>query len=322
MRLNYSHLNAKVTDQHKAQNGLDNSKDSGRNRSFLRPGIFPLSLPSALPSWQITNPHPQGFEAIKQLLTQPQQPYRFVLGARDVPRTQAAYDAVKYDSSKHDLTVLPLELSDLKSTKSFAQQALSALDSTKVDYLFLNAGITNGAEQPTGKSKYCEAYVVNHLSQHYLIHLLREKLVADKARIVVVSSGAVRSVKDVSRLDADLKDGSGVGGQAIYSKTKFVQLLGAHWWRRQLKGTGCEVVAVSPGLIPNTGIGRGSGMKLSMDMPDAKTVDEGERQLFNPFFSCAQFGGAHKHHLYPQVPRASSALLHGTIFPRIQSRYS
>jgi len=224
-----------------------------------------------------------GFEAIKQLLTQPQQPYRFVLGARDVPRTQAAYDAVKYDSSKHDLTVLPLELSDLKSTKSFAQQALSALDSTKVDYLFLNAGITNGAEQPTGKSKYCEAYIVNHLSQHYLIHLLREKLVADKARIVVVSSGAVRSVKDVSKLDADLKDGSGVGGQTIYSGTKFVQLLGAHWWRRQLKGAGCEVVAVSPGLIPNTGIGRGSGMKLSMDMPDAKTVDEGAQSILRAF---------------------------------------
>jgi len=34
------------------------------------------------------------------------------------------------------------------------------------------------------------------VAQHYLVHLLREKLVESKARVVVVSSGAVRQVKD------------------------------------------------------------------------------------------------------------------------------
>ncbi|KAJ7752182.1 hypothetical protein DFH07DRAFT_745154, partial [Mycena maculata] len=38
--------------------------------------------------------------------------------------------------------------------------------------------------------------------------------------------------------------------------SKLVGLLGAHWWRRQLTGQ-CTVVAVSPGLIPDTGLGRG-----------------------------------------------------------------
>ena len=79
----------------------------------------------------------------------------------------------------------------------------------------------------------------------------------------------------VGSLDKDLKAGSGADSRTIYSETKFVQLLGAHWWRRQLQGQ-CTVVAVSPGLIPGTGIGRGAGMKLTMDMPDAKTVPEGK----------------------------------------------
>lgn len=33
-------------------------------------------------------------------------------------------------------------------------------------------------------------------AQHYLIHLLREKLVASKSRVVIVSSGAIRRVSD------------------------------------------------------------------------------------------------------------------------------
>lgn len=75
-------------------------------------------------------------------------------------------------------------------------------------------------------------------------------------------------------LDNDLKAGTKGTGHKTYPQTKFTQLLGAHWWRRQLAGT-CDVVAVSPGLIPETGIGRGSGMKLTHQMPDAKTVPEG-----------------------------------------------
>jgi NAD(P)-dependent dehydrogenase (short-subunit alcohol dehydrogenase family) len=74
-------------------------------------------------------------------------------------------------------------------------------------------------------------------------------------------------------LDKHLLADSGQEDQTIYCESKFAQLLGAHWWRRQLPE--CNVVAVSPGLIPQTGIARHSSMKLTMDMPDAKTVSEG-----------------------------------------------
>lgn len=76
----------------------------------------------------------------------------------------------------------------------------------------------------------------------------------------------------VETLDVDLKANSGAGMRTIYSASKFVQLLGAHYWRRALPQ--CTVVAVSPGLVPDTKLAQ--TMNLSMDMPDAKTVPEGE----------------------------------------------
>jgi NAD(P)-dependent dehydrogenase (short-subunit alcohol dehydrogenase family) len=76
-------------------------------------------------------------------------------------------------------------------------------------------------------------------------------------------------------LDEVLKGGSGANFMNVYSASKFVQLLGAHWWRRELAGQ-CDVVACSPGLIPGTGLGRNSGLKLTMDMADAKPVATGK----------------------------------------------
>jgi NAD(P)-dependent dehydrogenase (short-subunit alcohol dehydrogenase family) len=84
------------------------------------------------------------------------------------------------------------------------------------------------------------------LAQYYLIHLLREKLTTSNSRIVFVSSGAIRNVTDLSTLEDMVKAQSGASFFQLYPATKFIQLLGAHWWRRQLKEH-CDVLAVSPG---------------------------------------------------------------------------
>ncbi|KAJ4420320.1 hypothetical protein N0V82_004419 [Gnomoniopsis sp. IMI 355080] len=222
-----------------------------------------------------------GFELVKQLLAQT-EPYRFIIGARDTATSKKAFDELKYDSAKHSLTLLPLELANLKGVGSFAQQTLEKLGNDKIDYLFLNAGMVKDSNSAVQGSKWCEPFIVNHLSQHYLTHLLREKLVASKSRIVVVSSGAIRRVSDPSAIDKHLLAGSGEDAQTIYSDSKFVQLLAAHWWRRQLQGS-CDVVAVSPGLIPQTSLSRYVNIGLSMSMPDAKTVPEGAQSILRAF---------------------------------------
>ncbi|KAF6803748.1 hypothetical protein CMUS01_15010 [Colletotrichum musicola] len=153
----------------------------------------------------------------------------------------------------------------------------------KLDYLFLNAAQNKSAAEkgPFG-SKWCESYIVNHLSQHYLVHLLRNKLVESQSRIIFVSSGAVRNVPDTSVLAKDLLGGAGTKDMTIYCETKFVQLLNAHWWRRQLKGS-ATVLAVSPGLIPGTGLGRHGSFQITTDMPDAKSIAEGGSNLLRAF---------------------------------------
>jgi len=223
-----------------------------------------------------------GFELVKQLLEQA-QPYHLILGCRDVKRTQEAYDSIKYDSQKHRLNLLPLELADLKTVKQFAHRTLKELGSTKLDYLLLNAAMIKAASDPgPNGSQWSESYVVNHLSQHYLIALLREKLITSNSRIVVVSSGAIKSVQETDSLASNLKAKSGTGPRQLYPASKFAQLLGALYWRRQLKGS-CHVVAVSPGLIPNTGLARHSDFKLTMDMPDAKEVSVGAQSILRAF---------------------------------------
>ncbi|KAK8071459.1 NAD(P)-binding protein [Apiospora hydei] len=225
-----------------------------------------------------------GFELVKQLLAQT-QPYKFILGARDTQRTQAAYDELQYDSARHSLTILPLELADLATVKSFAQQALQKLGQDPVDYLVLNAGMARNDDAPgSGTSRWSDSYLVNHLSQHYLTHLLRPKLEASGSRIVVVSSGAIRGVTDTSVLDQDNKRHPATE-RSVYSATKFTQLLGAHWWQRALKAkpnTKCTVVAVSPGLIPGTNLARhmAAGQQgPDPNHPDAKSVATGAQSI-------------------------------------------
>jgi NAD(P)-dependent dehydrogenase (short-subunit alcohol dehydrogenase family) len=124
-----------------------------------------------------------------------------ILGVRDTAKVQATLDAFQYNKDNHKFTLFPLDLAKMQNVKTFADRALEKLGSNgKIDYLLLNAAVSKNAEEKGFHSKWNEQYIVNHLSQHYLVHLLRNKLIASKSRIVFVSSGAIRGIKDTSMI--------------------------------------------------------------------------------------------------------------------------
>lgn len=108
----------------------------------------------------------QGLESLKQLLQQ-SQPFRVILGARNTQSTSAAIDALDFNRSASAVTVLPLELSDLNTVKTFSNKVLEILGQDKIDFLYMNAGLAKDATLPAPNgSKWCEALVVNHTCEY------------------------------------------------------------------------------------------------------------------------------------------------------------
>ncbi|KAG6029710.1 hypothetical protein E4U19_007884 [Claviceps sp. Clav32 group G5] len=224
-----------------------------------------------------------GFEALKQLLER-KTPFKIIFGARDTTTTNQAIKKLDFDRAVHEIVVQPLDLCDLSEVKTFARKVLEEIGKDTIDYLLLSAGMFKPpTEEASWGSKWCEMAVVNHFSQHYLIHLLREKLFAFQARIVMVSSGGVRNVEDPAAIEQQITAGSGTEGFPVYASTKFLQLLSAHWWRRELEDQ-CRVIAVSPGMIPHTGLGRGTGYQVPADSPCAETMHQGGSRIVGALF--------------------------------------
>ena len=103
---------------------------------------------------------------MRQLLEQ-SQPYKIILGARNIQRTKEAYNALSYDRAANPVTILPLDLSNLRDVQTFAKETLDKVGQDNIDYLLLNAGISNSAEKPGPHgSKWSEPLIVNHLCEY------------------------------------------------------------------------------------------------------------------------------------------------------------
>ncbi|KAM0748318.1 hypothetical protein T439DRAFT_328299 [Meredithblackwellia eburnea MCA 4105] len=213
-----------------------------------------------------------GRRALDSLIQDPS--LKLIVGARHPDKFQAGLQRTHVA----ELRVFLLDLVSLSSVKQFASNVEAELgDHGIIDALLLNAAVCKSALERSEGSWTVEA-VVNHFSQHYLVQLLTPTLrrtsstLQDrKPRIIITSSTLQKTVKTLDSLRADLHyddaiklenemSGKERGGlsRKRYAETKLVQMLAAHYWLRDSKLASVDIVAVSPGFIPTTGLYRES----------------------------------------------------------------
>jgi NAD(P)-dependent dehydrogenase (short-subunit alcohol dehydrogenase family) len=206
-----------------------------------------------------------------------------VLALRGASVIATARSAEKADGVARALrgssTGLACDLADPASIRACVSE-LRRRD-IRLDAIICNAGIM----APSGLATvhgYESQFFVNHIGHFILVTGLLDGL-ADRARIVVVSSEAHRFAPR-GGIDWDnLRSEKSSGPMRGYSRSKFANLLFAKELARRLAGTGKTANALHPGIVAATDIFRGMALAQIgraywprvMTALVAKTIPEG-----------------------------------------------
>jgi NAD(P)-dependent dehydrogenase (short-subunit alcohol dehydrogenase family) len=169
-----------------------------------------------------------------------------VMTSRNAPRGEDALADVRARSGSDRVVVMPLDLADLASIRSFADALLDRYD--RLDVLVDNAGGLIG-QRHTTVDGFETTFGVNHLGHFFLTNLLLDRLRASApSRIVVVASQAHKMPRRGLDFD-DLQSERRYRGFDVYGKSKLANLYFTRELARRLAGTGVTVNAVHPGYV-------------------------------------------------------------------------
>jgi NAD(P)-dependent dehydrogenase (short-subunit alcohol dehydrogenase family) len=183
-----------------------------------------------------------------------------VMTARDPKRGAEALTDVRDRSGSTDVELLSLDLADLTSVRTCADELLERYD--RLDVLVDNAGLVM-AERTVTREGFETTFGVNHLGHFYLTNLLLDRLRASApARVVVVSSQAHKMVRRGLDFD-DLQGLRHYRGFDAYSKSKLANLYFTRELARHLAGTGVTVNAAHPGYVASR-FGRDGDMRFEL----------------------------------------------------------
>jgi len=163
-----------------------------------------------------------------------------IMACRSLEKANTAADQIKTLNQTSSVGVMPLDLSDLDSVKSFAAAFLPAYN--RLDLLINNGGIMFA---PYGKTKqgFEQQFATNHLGHFALTGLLLDRLNATEgARVVTVSSNMHRR----GRLNLDsLNSEKEYSPQGAYSQSKLANLLFTYELQRRLTAAGQSTLSVA-----------------------------------------------------------------------------
>ena len=169
-----------------------------------------------------------------------------VAAARTVEKAQATCDEVGGET-----TAVACELSEPASVQACAEQIIAL--GRPLDAIICNAGIM-ALPALNQKFGYELQFFTNHIGHFILVTSLLDSL-AEKGRVVMVSSDAHNGAPKVGIQFDNLTGEHGYGAWANYGQSKLANLLFANHLAKRLEGTGKTANSLHPGVI-HTNLGR------------------------------------------------------------------
>ncbi|XP_053372371.1 dehydrogenase/reductase SDR family member 13a.2 [Clarias gariepinus] len=174
---------------------------------------------------------------------------RVILACRNKQKAEAAISDIKKVTGSTDVVYMQLDLSSLKSVRSFAETFLK--QESKLDVLINNAGLVADGRTEDG---FGIEFGVNHLGHFLLTCLLLDRLKESPgARVVTLSSMAYQWGKiDFDALVTSKDLGSGRYSWQFfqaYCNSKLCNVLFTHELAKRLKGTNVTCYSVHPGVV-------------------------------------------------------------------------
>ncbi len=161
-----------------------------------------------------------------------------ILAVRNVDKGAKAVQSIRQRFSSAEVKVMALNLADLKSVRSFADQFLASYD--RLDILINNAGVMALPEVRTAEGFEMQ-FGTNHLGHFALTGLLLPALKATPdARVVTVSSG-LHTSGDIHFDDLQWKIRYDRWG--AYSQSKLANLLFAYELQRRFDVSGIKIIS-------------------------------------------------------------------------------
>nr|ADD38866.1 Retinol dehydrogenase 11 [Lepeophtheirus salmonis] len=193
-------------------------------------------------------------------LTMADRNAKLILACRNSEKGNKAVQTIIQKTGNADVRFMELDLASLTSIEKFANEYLSKDD--KLDVLLCNAGVWFPMDQKKKTENGFEIHFgVNHIGHHYLISLLKDKILKDSSRIVMVAS----SLLNVGQIDMELKDFVEEGRPhknaswipTGYADSKLMNALMA----KQYASVGLQSISLCPGWC-KTDLGRSVPLSL------------------------------------------------------------
>jgi NAD(P)-dependent dehydrogenase (short-subunit alcohol dehydrogenase family) len=173
------------------------------------------------------------------------QGFHVFMACRSPERAEAAVARMLIEAPESRIELLALDLSDLASVRSCANQFLAR--DISLSLLINNAGVS-GSRGLT-KSGFELAFGINHIGHFLLTQLLLPRLrEAAPSRIITVASQAHRAARGID-WDAVRKRTRTRVAYTEYAVSKLANVLFNAELARRLEGTGVTAYALHPGVV-------------------------------------------------------------------------